>query len=44
MAEKLMKGKISVLCGQSGVGKSSLINALNPVCDKIFSNSMKYYL
>lgn len=28
--EKLMKGKTSVLCGQSGVGKSSLINALNP--------------
>jgi ribosome biogenesis GTPase len=28
--ETLMKGKTSVLCGQSGVGKSSLINALNP--------------
>lgn len=28
--EELMDGKISVLCGQSGVGKSSLINSLNP--------------
>lgn len=28
--EKILKGKISVLCGSSGVGKSSLINALNP--------------
>jgi len=27
---KLMKGKLSALCGNSGVGKSSLINALNP--------------
>jgi len=25
-----LKGKISALCGNSGVGKSSLINALNP--------------
>ena len=28
--EKVLKGKISALCGNSGVGKSSLINALNP--------------
>lgn len=28
--EKLLDGKISVLCGNSGVGKSSLINAVNP--------------
>ncbi len=28
--EKLLKGKISVLCGNSGVGKSSLVNAINP--------------
>lgn len=28
--KKLLKGKISALCGNSGVGKSSLINALNP--------------
>ena len=27
---KLLKGKISALCGNSGVGKSSLVNALNP--------------
>lgn len=27
---ELLKGKISALCGNSGVGKSSLINALNP--------------
>lgn len=27
---KLMKDKLSALCGNSGVGKSSLINALNP--------------
>ena len=27
---KLLNGKISALCGNSGVGKSSLINALNP--------------
>lgn len=27
---KLITGKISALCGNSGVGKSSLINALNP--------------
>lgn len=27
---KLMMGKLSALCGNSGVGKSSLINALNP--------------
>ncbi|MCM1264706.1 MAG: ribosome small subunit-dependent GTPase A [Candidatus Gastranaerophilales bacterium] len=31
--EEIMKGKISVLCGQSGVGKSSLINSLNPEFD-----------
>jgi ribosome biogenesis GTPase len=31
--EDIMKGKISVLCGQSGVGKSSLINSLNPDFD-----------
>lgn len=28
--EKLLKGKTSVLCGTSGAGKSSLVNALNP--------------
>ena len=28
--EKLLKDKTSALCGNSGVGKSSLINALNP--------------
>lgn len=28
--EKLLEGKTSVLCGNSGVGKSSLINAVNP--------------
>lgn len=28
--EKLLKDKTTVLCGNSGVGKSSLINALNP--------------
>lgn len=28
--KELLKGKISVLCGNSGVGKSSLINAINP--------------
>ena len=28
--ERLLEGKISVLCGNSGVGKSSLINAINP--------------
>ena len=28
--EKLLNGKTSVLCGGSGAGKSSLINALNP--------------
>lgn len=28
--EKLLKGKTSVLCGSSGAGKSSLVNALNP--------------
>lgn len=27
---KLLNGKLSALCGNSGVGKSSLINALNP--------------
>ncbi len=27
---RLLSGKISALCGNSGVGKSSLINALNP--------------
>ena len=26
----LLKGKVSALCGNSGVGKSSLINSLNP--------------
>ena len=31
--EKIMSGKLSVLCGQSGVGKSSLINSLNPDFD-----------
>ncbi len=28
--EKILDGKTSVLCGNSGVGKSSLINAINP--------------
>lgn len=28
--KRLMNGKVSALCGNSGVGKSSLINALNP--------------
>ena len=28
--EKLLAGKTSVLCGNSGVGKSSLVNAINP--------------
>jgi len=28
--KELLDGKISALCGNSGVGKSSLINALNP--------------
>lgn len=28
--EKILKGKVSVLCGSSGAGKSSLVNALNP--------------
>lgn len=28
--EHLLKGKISVLCGGSGAGKSSLVNSLNP--------------
>ncbi len=28
--EKILEGKTSVLCGGSGVGKSSLINAINP--------------
>ena len=28
--KKLLDGKVSVLCGNSGVGKSSLINAINP--------------
>lgn len=28
--EKILEGKTSVLCGNSGVGKSSLINAINP--------------
>jgi len=27
---KLLDGKLSALCGNSGVGKSSLVNALNP--------------
>ena len=29
----IMRGKLSVLCGLSGVGKSSLINSLNPEFD-----------
>jgi len=28
--EKILEGKTSVLCGNSGVGKSSLVNAINP--------------
>lgn len=28
--EKLLENKTSVLCGNSGVGKSSLVNAINP--------------
>lgn len=28
--EKVLQGKTSVLCGSSGVGKSSLINSINP--------------
>ncbi|MBR2525602.1 ribosome small subunit-dependent GTPase A [bacterium] len=28
--KEILEGKISVLCGNSGVGKSSLINAINP--------------
>ena len=30
---EILKGRISVLCGLSGVGKSSLINSLNPEFD-----------
>ena len=30
VTQKILKNKTSVLCGSSGVGKSSLINALNP--------------
>ena len=30
---EILSGKLSVLCGQSGVGKSSLINSLNPEFD-----------
>ena len=30
---EIMKGKLSVFCGLSGVGKSSLINSLNPEFD-----------
>lgn len=28
--ERILEGKTSVLCGNSGVGKSSLVNAINP--------------
>lgn len=28
--EEVLEGKVSVLCGNSGVGKSSLVNAINP--------------
>ena len=31
--QELLHGKTTVLCGQSGVGKSSLINSLNPDFD-----------
>lgn len=31
--KEILDGKISVLCGSSGVGKSSLINAINPNCN-----------
>lgn len=31
--KEILDGKISVLCGSSGVGKSSLINAINPECN-----------
>lgn len=30
LLKKILKGKISVLCGQSGAGKSSLLNRLDP--------------
>ena len=30
---EIMNGKLTVLCGQSGVGKTSLINSLNPEFD-----------
>ena len=30
--KNILAGKTSVLCGSSGVGKSSLINAINPNC------------
>lgn len=30
---EILDGKISVLCGNSGVGKSSLINTINPDCN-----------
>jgi len=29
--EKILEGKTSVMCGNSGVGKSSLVNAINPL-------------
>ncbi|MBQ3310947.1 ribosome small subunit-dependent GTPase A [bacterium] len=31
--KEILENKISVLCGNSGVGKSSLINAINPECN-----------
>lgn len=30
LLEQMLKGKVSVLCGQSGAGKSSLLNRLDP--------------
>ena len=31
--KEILENKLSVLCGNSGVGKSSLINAINPECN-----------
>ena len=39
----LMKSKVSLICGNSGVGKSTLVNAIDPALDQKVGNISSYH-